>query len=220
MAICFVCSIFDWTHKNLENEAFLLVAVHRVCMWQYFQCFCHQQMWQCVYITILHIEVLSKGGQCCTKMLLSRWHLTAFAWGSGPTSCLVLVKTHLSLCNIWPASPGQVLQASLSRPACPGQLVQPSLSSPASPGQLLHARPASLGQLLHGNFSRPGQLFQACLLTERYCSLVVQIHNTSSVDNLGDWKPWCYVTTGIGSTVFYLAHSLELWSDWLWPTSS
>ena len=169
MAVCFVCSIFDWTHKNLENEAFLLVAVHRVCMWRYFQCFCHQQMWRCVYITALPIEVFVKGRtvlyqDATFKMWLATWLLLHEVVAPPPV--------WYWLKHIWVFVTSDLpLQARFSRPACPAQLVQPSLSSPASPGQLLHARPASpcqasfsrpasLGQLLHGNFSRPGQLLQ------------------------------------------------------------
>ena len=120
---------------------------------------------QSVHVTVLSVLLPSTNVTMCLHYSPSYWgfcqredsvvprcyfqdvvsHLTAFAWGSGPTSCLVLVKTHLSLCNIRPASPGQVLQASLSSPACPAQLLQASFSMP---GQLLHARPASLGQLL------------------------------------------------------------------------
>ena len=131
-------------------------------------------VWRFVYITL---RFLSKGGQCCTKIVLQDVvsHLTAFAGDSGPTSCLVLVR----LRNIRPASPGQFLWVSLFRPASPWQLLQirpaslgqASFSSssqllqarpgqllqvrPASPWQLLHARPASPGQ---ASFSMPGQL--------------------------------------------------------------
>ena len=169
MAICFVCSIFDWTHKNLENEAFLLVAIHRVCMWRYFRCFCHQQMWQCVYITVLPIEVFVKGRtvlyqDATFKMWLATWLLLHEVVAPPPVwywlkHIWVFVTSDLPLQASLsrPACPGQLVQASLSSPTCPGQLVQPSFSRPASPCQASFSRPASPWQLLQARSASPGQ---------------------------------------------------------------
>ena len=158
MAICFVCSIFDWTHKNLENEAFLLVAIHRVCMWRYFRCFCHQQ---CDNVFTLQSFIL----RFCQRKdsVVPRYYFQDGTWlllheVVAPPPVWYWLK------HIWVFVTSDLpLQASLSRPACPGQLVQASLSRPACPAQLVQASlssPASPGQLLHGNFSRPGQLLQ------------------------------------------------------------